>query len=517
MKILDVSKYQPTVNYALAASAVDGVIIRAGLTYYGSQSMDKDDCFERHYAGFKAANLPVGAYYYSAADTVQKAKSEAVFFAALLRGKRFELPVFFDVENGERQGKLSKSALTAIVIAFCHEMESLGYFAGYYSYTSWLRSKLDTAALSKIALWKADYRADYDTTIACDMHQYTSSGNVAGIVGGVDLSNCTRDFTSAIRKNKLNGFTVDTIVSGSGSDGMLFDGRNQVPYGYGTYRYKRSGSLHRGIDVVGLDGNVIRSTVAGTVKRATHVAYSTGDLTWQWGYYVRVDDAQGNKYFFCHMQADSFAVKVGQKVAVGTPLGMMGNSGNAVYNNPPYKHVHYEVRTASDSYLDPCISAHISNRVGVYGSSSQLDVTDKLLHITGTNCEYFDTMGTARPLGMLGQNTLYEVTALSGADTVLTVGGVTIAGPWCKFKMANGGDYYCLALSDRAEIVNAPAEDKPAPVKTATADINIRTAPGTAFGKVELLAKGDSCIISEAHNNWGYITGKGWVCLDFIV
>ena len=194
LKILDISKYQPTVDYAKTAKAVDGVILRIGLTYWGKQEMGKDEAFEKHYAGFKAQNCPVGVYYYSAADSVAMAEKEAEYCLSLMKGKQFELPVYYDVENSQRQGSLNKALLTQIVDAFCSKVEKAGYYVGFYASTSWLVNKMDTAALGKkYTLWKADYRTAYDKTIPCDMHQYTSGGAVAGINGRVDLSNCYVD------------------------------------------------------------------------------------------------------------------------------------------------------------------------------------------------------------------------------------------------------------------------------------------------------------------------------------
>lgn len=210
MKILDVSTYQPTIDYAIVAKNIDGVILRIGFTGWGKQSMERDSCFERHYAGFKAVGVPVGAYYYSAADTTKSAQKEADFCLSLLKGKQFELPIYYDVENNERQGKLSKSALTELTGVFCSKLEVAGYYVGYYSYTAWLLNKFDTARLSKYSLWKADYRTAPDTTIKCDMHQYTGSGVVSGIVGGVDLSRTDKDFAKIIVGAGLNGFSKPT-------------------------------------------------------------------------------------------------------------------------------------------------------------------------------------------------------------------------------------------------------------------------------------------------------------------
>ena len=209
MKILDVSKYQPNIDYAQVAKQVDGVILRCGVTGWGTANQcSTDDCFEKHYAGFKAVGLPVGAYYYSAADTIAKAQEEAEYCKKILAGKRFELPIYYDVECRERMNKLSKEQLTAQVIAWCDKMEQAGYFVGVYSYTSFINEKLDIASLAqRYTIWLADYRQNYDRTIPRDMHQYTSTAQIAGIAGGVDMSNLFRtNLMETIQETGLNGF-----------------------------------------------------------------------------------------------------------------------------------------------------------------------------------------------------------------------------------------------------------------------------------------------------------------------
>lgn len=209
MKILDVSKYQPNIDYAQVAKQVDGVILRCGVTGWGTANQcSTDDCFEKHYAGFKAVGLPVGAYYYSAADTIAKAQEEAEYCKKILAGKQFELPIYYDVECRERMNKLSKDQLTAQVIAWCDKMEQAGYFVGVYSYTSFINEKLNITALAqRYTIWLADYRQNYDRTIPRDMHQYTSTAQIAGIAGGVDMSNLFRtNLMETIQETGLNGF-----------------------------------------------------------------------------------------------------------------------------------------------------------------------------------------------------------------------------------------------------------------------------------------------------------------------
>ena len=212
MKILDVSDWQLNIDYAQVAKQVDGVILRCGVTGWGTANQcSTDDCFEKHYAGFKAVGLPVGAYYYSAADTISKAQEEAEYCKKILAGKQFEFPIYYDIENPQRMDKLSKEQLTAQVIAWCDKMEQAGYFVGVYSYTSFINEKLDIAALAqRYTIWLADYRQNYDRTIPRDMHQYTSTAQIAGIAGGVDMNNLFyNDLPSIIQKGGFNGFAKE--------------------------------------------------------------------------------------------------------------------------------------------------------------------------------------------------------------------------------------------------------------------------------------------------------------------
>ena len=131
----------------------------------------------------------------------------------------------------------------------------------------------------------------------------------------------------------------------------IFNGNFKV-----TQKYH---SGHIGMDIVGLSSKNIVSPVAGIVKSSTMVPKSSGDITWEWGNYVRVDDAKGNKHYFCHMA--SRAVSVGQRVQIGTKLGVMGNTGYSFG-----AHCHFEVRTKNNARINPANFLGIPNTEAVY-------------------------------------------------------------------------------------------------------------------------------------------------------
>ncbi|MEG2597597.1 MAG: M23 family metallopeptidase, partial [Oscillospiraceae bacterium] len=115
---------------------------------------------------------------------------------------------------------------------------------------------------------------------------------------------------------------------------------------------------HKGLDVVGLSDKNVRSPIDGVVRSSTLIT-DHGNLTWEWGNYVRVDDADGNKLYFCHLAARF--VKVGQKVKVGDPLGIMGNTGKSFG-----AHCHFEVRTQANIHKNPADYLGVPNEKTTY-------------------------------------------------------------------------------------------------------------------------------------------------------
>ena len=174
----------------------------------------------------------------------------------------------------------------------------------------------------------------------------------------------------------------------------IFNGRTNIPYNYSRYGYTRGNGKvwHGGLDLVGIDDDIIRmpdykgKTITGTVVQA-RIVLDGYNRTWEWGYYVSVKldanqtDDLVNWMYFCH--CSKLLVKRGQKVKTGDALAVMGNTGNAAFNNPPYKHCHFEVRaTATGRGLDPCAYSGTSNAVGIYGTEQSSNSNTKTQTIT---------------------------------------------------------------------------------------------------------------------------------------
>jgi murein DD-endopeptidase MepM/ murein hydrolase activator NlpD len=126
---------------------------------------------------------------------------------------------------------------------------------------------------------------------------------------------------------------------------------NPVPGHKITTPFGRRGHLwslgfHTGADLAADKGTPIVAAQAGRVIAAN--AYDRS-----YGYKVIILNDAGEQIWYCHMPWNKAKVKVGQRVAEGQPIGVVGNTGNVT--GP---HLHMERRRApysfeAKNFLDP--------------------------------------------------------------------------------------------------------------------------------------------------------------------
>ena len=205
-KFLDMSTWQKSVDYATAASGLDGVILRAG---YGKGT--EDILFKKHYDGFHNLGIPIGVYWFSYAKSVEESKSEAQYCVSAIHGLTIELPVVYDFEyasvrNANTTGiKIDKPLATAMAEAFLSIIEQNGYYAMLYTSPDFKRNYFDDS-LNKYDLWLANYVKNPDPNkppCECGIWQH-GSGKWNGVEGDVDLNFAYKDYPSIIRKAGLN-------------------------------------------------------------------------------------------------------------------------------------------------------------------------------------------------------------------------------------------------------------------------------------------------------------------------
>ena len=184
-KCIDVSTWQGSIDFNKVKSAgYDYVIIRAG---YGKEKSQKDNMFETNYKNAKSAGLKVGAYWFSYAMSPSTATAEADACLSCIRGKKFELPVYYDMEYQPAMST-SNSNYTKMAVNFCNKLKSNGFKSGVYSSASVYDYLLNRKTLKNngISIWNAEWYIK--PSITCDVWQYSEKGQVNGISSSVDMN-----------------------------------------------------------------------------------------------------------------------------------------------------------------------------------------------------------------------------------------------------------------------------------------------------------------------------------------
>ena len=201
VKGIDVSRWQGDIDWKSVRT--DFCIIQAG---YGREISQKDICFEKNYAGCKSARIPCGAYWYNYATSEDEARKEAAVCLEVLKGKQFEFPIYYDVEE-QKTLALGKDKVSAIIKAFCEELEKAGYFVGLYMSASPLSNLVSEDVKRRYVVWVAHYGVSKPSyTGAYGIWQKSSTGFVSGIAGNVDLDECYEDYPTIIKAAGLNGY-----------------------------------------------------------------------------------------------------------------------------------------------------------------------------------------------------------------------------------------------------------------------------------------------------------------------
>ena len=181
---VDISEFQQGINFnKMKNDGIKEVIIRAG---YGREKSQKDTMFESHFRNAKNANLKIGVYWYSYADSVSDAEKEAKTCLECINNKSLDMPIYYDLEDYSMV-KLGKTKLTAIAERFCETIKKSNYRAGVYANLNWFNNCLDYDELKrKYSIWLAQYndKAELD----CDIWQNHSTGRVSGYSGNIDTN-----------------------------------------------------------------------------------------------------------------------------------------------------------------------------------------------------------------------------------------------------------------------------------------------------------------------------------------
>lgn len=231
---IDVSKWQGNFNFRVAQNeGVKFAILKAG---GGDNTLYKDKNFEENYLKCCVNVIPKGAYFYGCALDLEQARTEALYFCSLLKDKKFEYPVFYDVEGSML--RVSRNTLTTIIKEFIHVMESYGYLCGIYMSRSAFDCKVNDRELAIYPHWVASwgkYEPMLMSGVKPKMWQFGGETNllrnvhIAGVLCDQDYSFI--DYPDFLIDSGLNGYTKqaksDTTIAHEIIDGKWGNGEER--------------------------------------------------------------------------------------------------------------------------------------------------------------------------------------------------------------------------------------------------------------------------------------------------
>ena len=186
---IDVSSWQSNIDFKKVKKAgVEFVMIRIGFGHNKKGELVIDKYFKNNIKNAKSAGLKVGLYFYSYANTNDKAKEQVRWIIKNLNGEKLDLPIAFDWEDWRSFNSYNMSLydIKEVAKTFINECrkynyDSVLYSSKYYLEQIWGVNEFDTWLAHYTSKEKSSYKGNYM------MWQLSSRGKVPGISGNVDL------------------------------------------------------------------------------------------------------------------------------------------------------------------------------------------------------------------------------------------------------------------------------------------------------------------------------------------
>ena len=359
---IDVSYHNGTLDWStIKAAGVDFAILRAAYRGYGTEgTLVRDAKFAEYMQGAMSQGIPVGAYIYSQAITTAEAVQEANYILNIVRGYSLDLPIVFDYEfagvktgrldSAWSSGKLNKSKMTDIALAFCDTIKNAGYDAMVYANKTFLSKNLDHEVIENAGydVWLAHYTTNTNYTGDYKIWQYTSSGKIPGIANKVFDCNFMYSGTismslkiSNIPNQIYKGYDVSPSVTVTNGGTVLTEGTDYtVSYqnnsGIGTATVNVFGAgIYDGYINLTKTFNIVPDTVQN--MQISKAGTNTVDLSWS--------PVSG---------ADGYTVQIlknGKWVSVGNFVGTSAQISGLLPGSVNYAHIAAYASSNGKTYI----------------------------------------------------------------------------------------------------------------------------------------------------------------------
>ena len=189
---VDVSAFQKDIDWQkVKDSGIRFAMLRLGYRGYESGKLVEDEYIQQNLKQTKEVGMPIGAYFFSQALTIKEVDEEIEFMLKVLGDYELHMPIVLDWEiptPDARTAQMDARTLTALQEYFCETMTEMGYTPMVYFNWHQSNTLLYLNELEDYPFWLALYGSRMTYPYHVEMWQYTDSGKVPGIRGGVDLN-----------------------------------------------------------------------------------------------------------------------------------------------------------------------------------------------------------------------------------------------------------------------------------------------------------------------------------------
>lgn len=451
---VDVSRWNGTIDWARAkAAGIDFAILRCG---YGRGGIDEQ--FAANVRGCKENGIRFGVYLYAYSWDAESAAQEGYGTLQLLADAGvtpadLSLPVYYDMEN-QKDGVPAgvddndqyrfitggPDAFAAIARAYCNVLQANGYRTGVYANLNWWNNYLTDPVFDSWDRWVAQYNYQNDYKGSYSFWQYTSTGTVDGIGGGVDLNYMySQNYVNVARSNAITipdgTYYINSELKDTSGVGLSASGTTQLEdaahaadqkftftrQGDGSYTIAgASGELLTVADGVARDGATVRLAVADGSDAQRWFLRDSGA-----GYYIQ--SAIGNWV----LDVANSSSASGTSIALARPTG-----GNSQRFAPASATVSidsdgvYAIQLARDTrYVIGSADASVSNNARA-----------EIGQVSGSDTQMY----RLREVG----NGIYELVNVSSGRVLESTYGLTAnSSPVAQYD-ANGGSFQHWGILD---------------------------------------------------------------------
>ena len=192
--VIDISTWQGDIDFdkLKESNLVDAVIVRLGFGSEIGEACTLDNKFERNISELKRLNIPYGVYFFGYAQNELASKVEAEFVSNVINNYKLDLsfPIFYDAELQTFHGvTYTKTMYRKVINSFIDSLNEKGFDnIGVYGNLYMLSSGGLSTIKDSIPKWVAQYYKECEYKKDYIGWQYTSSGNIPGINGRVDMN-----------------------------------------------------------------------------------------------------------------------------------------------------------------------------------------------------------------------------------------------------------------------------------------------------------------------------------------